>query len=233
MLKNEAKVVLLIVSLWISPISQASSSSSKQLKPGVYLQEITATPTTFYSTVAPLVFGFEVPELWKKEDLVLPGLINCTSPDTSRSSTCPMIYFFPQMQDRFSEYLFNGQPMINRFRLMQAAPQETDIQFTCDTLGSHFRDIFVSEEVMQRYLEKLKECSPAGDMEFLQHLHNYSYNISSVYREMKNAFYKEVWLKVHEPRIDVGLWVNAQKVLAALHFLNYHVELTRWQTALR
>ncbi|OXA51538.1 hypothetical protein Fcan01_13626 [Folsomia candida] len=196
---------------------------------GVYVQEV-PTSSIFYTTVSPLVYGFKVPN-WSRNETYLPTQ-NCSLPDWSEGTICPTAFYLARVQSRFSEYLFNGRPLLHRLIEMGATPQVTEIMFDCHTLDRHFKDIYVDKGVMERYLEKLKGCSPAGDTEYFRHISSYTYNISSVYRQMYDSYFNEVWLQVSGGRIDAGLWSNAQSVLNTLNFFNHHVELHRWHSAL-
>lgn len=134
-----------------------------------------------------------------------------------------------KIESRFSEYLFNNRPLLHRLTEMGASPQVTEILFDCHKLGPHFPDIYVDEGVMQRYLEKLKGCSPAGDMEYFRHLNNFAYNISAVYRETI-----PVWPPYHAlTTVNFNqIAANTQIALGSLQFLNYAVELNRWHLAI-
>jgi len=203
--------------------------------PGIFTEEVPAD-SIFYETVLPLLFEFEIP-YWNKTDLALPiGGANCSSPEWNESSICPTKYYLPEVQRRFTDYLFDAQPILNSFESVNASAQISEIQFECDTLAKHFKDIFIDDRVFNNYLNHLKSCqypnSFDDDLQFYRKIPQYNYNVSDVFFKMRQGYFNEVWMKVHDGRVDAGLWSNALNILSSFQFFNYYMEATRWKLAM-
>jgi hypothetical protein len=201
---------------------------------GLFHEEI-PSPSTFYQTVIPILYQFELPK-WNRSEISLPiGGANCSTPEWSESSICPTKFYLPQVQNRFTDYLFNAQPLVNTFEFMNATPQDSNIEFDCGVLGKHFRDIYIDDAVLNKYVTRLRACSPPRvweNVDFFQRMPNYKYNVTDVYLKLRQGFFNEVWMKVHDGRIDAGLWSNALNVLHSLTYANYHMEVNRWKLGL-